>query len=160
MVGGSVSAYFAGLHYWWPKVTGRMYSENWARFAAILMYFGFNFTFFPQFVAGYLGMPRRYHTYPEEFQVYMVMSSAGALILAAAYLLPIGYLAWSLFKGQRAGNNPWYATGLEWSTSSPPPPRNFIGQPRVDIGPYQYHPEGVAPGREPRPRLQNARDIR
>src|SRR5947209_10332831 len=87
MVGGAVSAFFGGLHYWWPKISGRMYPESWARFAAILMFFGFNFTFFPQFVMGYLGMPRRYHIYPPEFQVYHVMSSAGAVVLAAAYLL-------------------------------------------------------------------------
>src|SRR5204863_5537125 len=78
MVGGAVSAFFAGLHFWWPKAIGRMYPEGWARFAAILMFFGFNFTFFPQFIAGYLGMPRRYHVYPPEFQVWNVMSSPGA----------------------------------------------------------------------------------
>src|SRR4051794_23637263 len=125
MVGGTVSAFFAGLHYWWPKITGRMYPEGWARFAAILMFFGFNFTFFPQFIVGYLGMPRRYHVYPPEFQVYNVLSSAGAGILAAAYLLPLGYLGWSLVWGCRAGDNPWDATGLEWRTASPPPRENF-----------------------------------
>ena len=80
------------------------------------MYAGFNMTFLPQFFAGYLGMPRRYHTYPPEFQIYNVMSSSGAAVLAVAYLLPLGYFAWSLFYGQRAGNNPWGATGLEWTT--------------------------------------------
>jgi cytochrome c oxidase subunit I len=140
MVGGSVSAYFAGLHYWWPKITGRLYSESWAGFAAILMFFGFNFTFFPQFLAGYLGMPRRYHVYPPEFQVYNVMSSSGAVVLAAAYLLPLFYLSWSLFRGARAGNNPWNATGLEWQTTSPPPRDNFAGLPSVPEVPYDYHP--------------------
>ena len=145
MVGGSVSAYFAGLHYWWPKITGRLYSEAWARFAAILMFFGFNFTFFPQFIAGYLGMPRRYHVYPPEFQVYNVMSSTGAVVLAAAYLLPLFYLAWSLIGGARAGNNPWDATGLEWKTTSPPPRENFAVTPRVTQSPYDYHPINEAP---------------
>ena len=159
MVGGSVSAFFAGLHFWWPKVTGRMFPESWARFAAIMMYFGFNLTFFPQFVVGYLGMPRRYHTYPPEFQIYNVMSSSGAAILAVAYLLPLGYLTWSLFFGQRAGNNPWDATGLEWSTTSPPPPKNFDWQPRVTNAPYDYHPEGVAPEIGPPATPQNAREI-
>jgi len=159
MVGGSVSAFFGGLHFWWPKITGKLYSEWWAKFAAILMYFGFNMTFFPQFVAGYLGMPRRYHTYPPEFQVYNVMSSAGAAVLAAAYLLPLGYLAYSLFYGARAGNNPWKATGLEWTTSSPPPPKNFDRQPRVDRGPYDYHAEGQSAGTDV-PELQNAREVR
>ena len=86
MVGGTVSAFFGGLHYWWPKITGRLYSESWAQFAAVLMFFGFNFTFFPQFILGYLGMPRRYQIYPPEFQVYHVLSSAGAVVLAAACL--------------------------------------------------------------------------
>ncbi len=146
MVGGSVSAFFAGLHFWWPKITGKMYSEAWARFAAITMFLGFNTTFMPQFIMGYAGMPRRYHVYPPQFQVYHVMSSVGALILLAAYLLPLVYLTWSLLYGRRAGNNPWDATGLEWQTSSPPPTHNFHGIPHVDTGPYHYHPEEAAPG--------------
>lgn len=145
MVGGTVSAFFAGLHFWWPKITGRLYPESWARFAAILMFFGFNFTFFPQFIVGYLGMPRRYHVYPPEFQIYNVLSSAGAGILAAAYLLPLGYLTWSLAWGRHAGNNPWDATGLEWLTTSPPPRENFSQTPHIDVGPYDYHPEGASP---------------
>ncbi len=92
MVGGMVSAYFAALHYWWPKMTGKMYPEMIARAAALLMFLGFNLTFFPQYILGYLGMPRRYHAYPPEFQVLNVLSSAGATILAAAYLLPLFYL--------------------------------------------------------------------
>jgi cytochrome c oxidase subunit 1 len=145
MVGGTVSAFFAGIHYWWPKITGRLYPEGWARFAAILMFFGFNFTFFPQFVLGYLGMPRRYQVYPPEFQAYHVMSSMGASVLAVAYLLPLGYLAWSLFYGRKAGDNPWGATGLEWQTSSPPPKRNFLATPRVTNPPYEYHPAEESP---------------
>jgi cytochrome c oxidase subunit 1 len=132
MVGGAVSAYFAGLHLWWPKITGRLYHEGWARFAAILMFFGFNFTFFPQFILGYLGMPRRYHTYPPEFQTWNVMSSTGAVVLAAAYLMPIFYLTWSCFYGQRSPANPWNATGLEWRTTSPPPTDNFARTPVID----------------------------
>ena len=158
MVGGSVSAFFAALHFWWPKITGRMYPESWGRFGAILMYFGFNLTFFPQFLAGYLGMPRRYHTYPPEFQIYNIMSSSGAAILAAAYLLPLGYLTWSLFYGKRAGSNPWRATGLEWTTTSPPPPENFDSQPRIDRAPYDYHPEGYSAGLG-EPEVQNAREV-
>ncbi|RDJ93263.1 cytochrome c oxidase subunit I, partial [Lacticaseibacillus rhamnosus] len=107
MVGGTVSAYFGALHYWWPKITGRIYPESWARFAAILTYVGFNLTFFPQFVLGYLGMPRRYYAYPPEWQSWNLLSSAGASILAAAYALPLFYLGWSLFWGRRAGPNPW-----------------------------------------------------
>ena len=87
MVGGAIMGYFAGLHYWWPKMTGRMYSERWASSPALIVFVGFNLTFFPQFILGYLGMPRRYHVYPEEFQVLNVLSSAGASILAVGYVL-------------------------------------------------------------------------
>jgi cytochrome c oxidase subunit 1 len=145
MVGGAVSAFFAGLHLWWPKITGRLYSEGWSRFAAAMMFFGFNFTFFPQFILGYLGMPRRYHQYPPEFQVWNVMSSTGAVVLAAAYLLPLFYLTWSLRRGAPSPNNPWEATGLEWRTTSPPPTHNFKTVPRVDEEPYDYHDPGQAP---------------
>ena len=119
--------------------------DGWARFAAVLMFFGFVFTFFPMFVMGFLGMPRRYQVYPPEFQVFHVLSSAGAVLLAGAYLLPMGYLGWSLVWGRRAGNNPWAATGLEWQTSSPPPRDNFTVPPVVETGPYQYHPDQEAP---------------
>ena len=143
MVGGSVMAFFAALHFWWPKITGRLYPEGWARSGAILMFFGFNLTFFPQYIAGFLGMPRRYHAYPPEFQVLNVLSSAGASILAVAYLLPLLYLWWSLSRGAPAGANPWGATGLEWQTPSPPPPDNFVTQPRVDGPPYAYRIGGA-----------------
>jgi cytochrome c oxidase subunit 1 len=140
MVGGMVSAYFGGLHFWWPKITGRMYPEMWARVAALIMFIGFNLTFFPQFILGYLGMPRRYASYPAEFQVLNVLSSAGATILAAAYLLPLCYLVWSLLFGERAPSNPWKATGLEWKTPSPPPTVNFPVTPVVTENPYAYRP--------------------
>ena len=139
MVGGSVMAFFAALHFWWPKITGRLYPDGWARAGAILMFVGFNLTFFPQYLLGILGMPRRYHTYPDEYQVLNVASSAGASILAVAYVLPLFYLWWSLRRGQLAGANPWQASGLEWKTPSPPPPDNFESPPRVDSAPYNYH---------------------
>jgi len=138
MVGGMVTAYFGGLHYWWPKMTGRMYPDMIARVAALVMFLGFNLTFFPQFILGYLGMPRRYHSYPPEFQVLNVLSSAGATILAAAYLMPLFYLTWSLFAGARAKPNPWDATGLEWQTLSPPVTVNFVITPVVTDPPYAY----------------------
>ena len=138
MVGGSVMAYLGGIHYWWPKITGRLYSEAWARFAAILMFFGFNLTFFPQYVLGWEGMPRRYHEYLPQYQVLNVLSSAGATILAVSYLLPLGYLLWSLRHGARAGANPWNAQGLEWTTPSPPTLHNFEETPQVTGGPYAY----------------------
>jgi cytochrome c oxidase subunit 1 len=141
MVGATVSAFFGGLHYWWPKMTGRLYPEMWARFAAILTFVGFNLTFFPQFILGYLGMPRRVYTYPPEWQSWNVLSSAGASILAVAYALPLLYLGWSVLYGKRAGPNPWRATGLEWTTPSPPPKDNFARTPVVELGPYSYDPE-------------------
>ena len=150
MVGGAVSAYFAGLHFWWPKITGRLYAENWARFAAYLMFFGFNFTFFPQFILGYLGMPRRYHTYPPEFQAWNVMSSTGAVVLAAAYLMPLAYLTYSLFYGKASPDNPWNATSLEWRTTSPPPTQNFARAPAVTDEPYDYHDPESSPEAETR----------
>ncbi|HJU17483.1 MAG TPA: cbb3-type cytochrome c oxidase subunit I [Stellaceae bacterium] len=143
MVGGMVSAFFGGLHYWWPKMTGRLYNEWWARIAALLIFFGFNLTFFPQFILGYLGMPRRLYAYPPEWQFWNVLSSAGAAVLAVAYALPLFYLGWSLFRGERAGPNPWGATGLEWQTPSPPPKHNFETTPIVTRGPYQYTPEPI-----------------
>ena len=141
MVGATVSAFFGALHYWWPKMTGRLFPESWARFAAILTYVGFNLTFFPQFILGYLGMPRRSYTYPAEWQSWNLLSSAGASILAIAYALPLLYLGWSLFYGRKAGPNPWGATGLEWITPSPPPQHNFERTPVVTLGPYSYDPE-------------------
>jgi cytochrome c oxidase subunit 1 len=138
MVGGMVSAYLGGLHFWWPKITGRMYPEAPAKLAAIITFIGFNLTFFPQFILGYLGMPRRYHAYPEEFQVLNVLSSAGASVLAVAFILPAIYFLWSLKYGAIAGDNPWQATGLEWETSSPPPTHNFHEVPVVTTPPYNY----------------------
>jgi cytochrome c oxidase subunit I len=138
MVGGMVMAYMGGLHYWWPKMTGRMYQEVWARLAAITIFLGFNLTFFPQYILGYLGMPRRYFAYPAEFQVLHVMSTAGSSILAVGYLMPLIYLLASLRWGKAAGPNPWDATGLEWQTSSPPPEHNFLQTPVVTSAPYSY----------------------
>jgi len=138
MVGGMVMAYLGGIHNWWPKITGRLYPEGWARFAALIVFVGFNLTFFPQFVLGYLGMPRRYHSYSEEFQVLNVMSTAGASILAVGYLLPMVYLIWSLKYGQEATPNPWGATGLEWQTLSPPATDNFEDPPVVTEQAYNY----------------------
>ena len=138
MVGGTIMAYLAGIHYWWPKITGRMYPEWWARLSALLVFVGFNLTFFPQFLVGYVGMPRRYHAYAPEFQVLNVLSTAGATILAVGYLLPMIYLIWSLKFGRKAGSNPWGAVGLEWATTSPPPKENFHETPEVTWDAYDY----------------------
>jgi cytochrome c oxidase subunit 1 len=138
MVGGVLMGYLGGLHFWWPKITGRMYHEGWAKLAALIIFVGFNLTFFPQFLLGYLGMPRRYHAYPEEFQVLNVMSSAGASILGVGYLIPFVYLAWSMRYGRVASANPWGARGLEWQVSSPPVTHNFDTRPEVDEEAYDY----------------------
>ena len=138
MVGGALMGYLGGLHYWWPKISGRLYPEGWAKFAALIVFLGFNLTFFPQFILGYLGMPRRYHVYPEEFQVLNVMSSAGASVLGVGYIIPMIYLIWSMRYGKRAGSNPWGSTGLEWQTPSPPPTENFEKTPVVTGEVYDY----------------------
>lgn len=138
MVGGMVMGFMGGLHYWWPKISGRMYPEMLGRIAALVTFIGFNFTFFPQFLLGYLGQPRRYHAYPPEFQIFHVFSTAGASILAVGYMMPLLYFVWSIRYGKKAPSNPWGATGLEWKTSSPPPRDNFAEPPVVMGPPYQY----------------------
>jgi len=139
MVGGTVMAYLGGLHFWWPKMFGRMYPEFLARFAAIVVFLGFNLTFFPQFILGYMGMPRRYHAYAPEFQILNIFSTAGASILGVGYLIPMCYLLWSLRFGEKARKNPWTARGLEWKTPSPPPTDNFPETPVVTEEAYAYH---------------------
>ena len=140
MVGGQVMGYLGGMHFWWPKITGKMFPDIWGRVSALLVFLGFNLTFFPQFILGYMGMPRRYHVYPDEFQVLNVASSMGASILALGYLVPGAYLTWSIFKGPKAPDNPWGAKGLEWETTSPPPTFNFEETPVVTEEAYEYGP--------------------
>ena len=138
MVGGAVMGYLGGIHYFWPKITGKLYPEGLARLSALIVFVGFNLTFFPQFILGYLGMPRRYAAYPAEFQALNVLSTAGASILGVGYLLPLCYLAWAWKYGKSAGPNPWRATGLEWKSSSPPPKENFEVTPVVEGPPYDF----------------------
>ncbi len=138
MVGGQVIAYLGGLHLWWPKMTGKMYSEFWGKISAMLVFIGFNLTFFPQFVLGYLGMPRRYAAYPEELQVLNIFSSAGAAVLGVGMLLPAIYLTASLFSKKNAGANPWFLPGLEWRIPSPPPTENFEVTPVVTWEAYDF----------------------
>jgi cytochrome c oxidase subunit 1 len=148
MVGGAVMGYMAAIHFWWPKMTGKLYSELWGKIAAAIIFLGFNLTFFPQFIAGYLGMPRRYHAYAPEFQVLNVFSTAGASILGIGYVLPLIYLLWSLRYGKDSGDNPWGAAGLEWMTSSPPPTTNFEETPEVTWEAYNYHELPPMPSRD------------
>jgi len=142
MVGGAIMGLMGGLHYWWPKMTGRLYNEFWSKISAGLIFAGFNFTFFPQFILGWVGMPRRYHAYPEELQVLNVFSTAGASILAIGYAMPIIYFIYSLGKGAPSPPNPWGAKGLEWDIPSPPPVENF-DEPPVITEPYDYNPKAV-----------------
>lgn len=137
-------AYLGGIHFWWPKITGKLYPDVWARLAAVIIFVGFNLTFFPQYLLGYLGMPRRYAMYPAEFQMLNVMSTAGASILGLGYLLPLVYLIWSLRYGPDAGPNPFLATGLEWEeTQSPPTTHNFEEIPVVTQDAYAYENMGI-----------------
>jgi cytochrome c oxidase subunit 1 len=138
MVGGAVMGYLGGMHFWWPKISGRMYPEAWGRLAALLVFVGFNLTFLPQFILGYMGMPRRYWQYPPEFQVLNVLSTAGSTILAVGYVLPMVYFLWSMRYGKIAEDNPWGAAGLEWMTTSPPPTFNFEEAPEVTWEAYNY----------------------
>jgi len=140
MVGGTLLAYLGGLHYWWPKITGKLYYEPFAKTSAVIVFVGFNLTFFPQFILGYMGMPRRYHQYPaiDGWQVLNVLSTAGASILAVGAVLPAIYLTYSWFKGPDAGPNPWGVKGLEWETASPPPTENFKETPIVTQPAYAY----------------------
>ena len=153
MVGGTIMGYLGGLHYWWPKIVGRLYPVFLSRLAALLVFVGFNLTFFPQFILGYLGMPRRYWSYPDEYQVLNVLSTAGASILAVGYVIPMCYFLWSMRYGKAASANPWGAVGLEWETTSPPPPHNFDVQPVITHGPYDYgvgyHGASEEPGQRP-----------
>jgi cytochrome c oxidase subunit I len=141
MVGGQVIAYLGGIHYWWPKMTGKMYSEFWGKISAMLVFVGFNLTFFPQFILGYQGMPRRYASYPAELQVLNIFSTAGASVLGIGLVMPVIYLGHSLLYGRRAGDNPWMLPGLEWRTSSPPPTENFETTPIVTWEAYEFGEE-------------------
>jgi cytochrome c oxidase subunit 1 len=139
MMGGTVFAFLGGLHFWWPKFTGKMYNEFQAKVAAVILFIGFNMTFLPQFVMGSQGMPRRYYGYIEQFQTLHQYSTVGSWILGVGFLLIFWYLLQSLRKGEAAGSNPWGARSLEWMTSSPMPPHNFDYIPVVKHGPYDYH---------------------
>ncbi len=138
MVGGTVIAFLAGIHYWWPKIFGRMYNEFWAKVACAIVFIGFNMTFFTQFILGTQGMPRRYYSYIDQYQPLHAFSSVGSFVLGLGFVVMAVYLFYSLIKGPKAPGNPWGALTLEWSNSSPPPPHNFIEEPKITHGPYDY----------------------
>jgi len=131
LAGAVVMAFLAGLHFWWPKITGRAYPEATATVSAVVFFVGLNLTFFPQFLLGFLGVPRRYFAYPAEFEALHLLSTAGLTILAVGYVLPMVYLLWSLRSGDTVSENPMGATGLEWRLPSPPPSENFLTTPAV-----------------------------
>ncbi len=138
MMGGTVIAFLAGLHHWWPKIWGRMYSEFWGKVAAIVIFIGFNMTFFTQFILGTKGMPRRYYNYLDQFQPLHGFSSIGSFVLGFGFVIMAVYLVHSIFRGRPAGDNPWGGLTLEWQTTSPPDPHNFPEVPAWTHGPYDY----------------------
>ena len=140
MAGSNLFALLAGLHYWWPKMYGRMYNETLARIGCVLTFIGFNATFLPQFVLGSRGMPRRYFNYLPQFQGLHVASTIGSWILAAGLFLALATLLASLRRPKGMVDNPWGGKTLEWMTSSPPTTHNFDGQPIPQHGPYDYRP--------------------
>ena len=144
MVGGMMMAWLSGIHFWWPKMFGRMYNEFAGRVASVIIFIGFNATFFPQFIAGYMGMPRRYHVYDIEYEPFQFSSSLGAALMGLGILICMGNLIHSLVAGKRCGRNPWKATGLEWNyADSPPDQHNFTEAVKVDVEAYDYTDERI-----------------
>ncbi|MCF7805859.1 MAG: cytochrome c oxidase subunit I [Candidatus Marinimicrobia bacterium] len=145
MMGGTIMAFFGGLYYWWPKIWGRMYNEAWGQISALLVFLGFNLTFFPQFIAGTQGMPRRYFLYPDKYQMLNVVSTTGSWILALGLVVMAVVLIHAMKWGRKAGKNPWGALTLEWMIDSPPPPHNFEETPKIEHGPYDHDKVLVKP---------------
>jgi cytochrome c oxidase subunit I len=137
MMGGVVIAFLAGIFHWWPKMFGRMFSQKWGNIGAVLVFIGFNLTFFAQFVMGSRGMPRRYYTYPPEFEIYHQISTLGSYVLAIGLFVAAGVLLHSLLAGRKAPANPWGGATLEWQATSPPSHHNFDG-PLLLTDPYDY----------------------
>ena len=133
--------FLAGLHYWYPKFVGKMYSEKHAKIGCFFTFLGFNVTFLPQFIMGARGLPRRYYDYPPEFTELNQISTIGAYMIAFGLVWTMIALIIAVFKGEKASSNPWEANTLEWRTSSPPYHENFETEPVVTTGPYDYHSE-------------------
>jgi cytochrome c oxidase subunit 1 len=141
MVGATIMAFLAALHYWFPKMFGRSFPDGWGLVSAALIILGFNATFIPQFLLGNAGMPRRYFSYPAEFQALNVASTAGATLLGFGFVVIFIYLTWSLFWGPKPGENPWESRGFEWYTRSPPPKENFETPAHFEHQPHDYQKE-------------------
>lgn len=144
MMGGTIIAFVGGIHHWWPKMTGKMYNESWGRFACLLVFIGFNMTFFSQFIIGSRGMPRRYHSYVPEYEFWHRMSTYGSWILGLGFLITLIYLIASLVGKNKSPHNPWGGKSLEWSTQTPPIEHNFHHTPVVTDGPYDFKQIGSA----------------
>lgn len=138
MVGGTLMAIMGGLYYWFPKIFGTMYNEFWARITFVLIFVGFNVTFFPQFILGAMGMPRRYYDYLPAYEPLNQISSIGAFTIGLGFLIALVVVIHGIFRGEKATDNPWGGKTLEWQTSSPPPHENFLVEPIVTGGPYEY----------------------
>ncbi|MEK7790148.1 MAG: cbb3-type cytochrome c oxidase subunit I, partial [Deltaproteobacteria bacterium] len=138
MMGGTVMGLLAGLHYWWPKMFGRMYPEMWGKISCALIFIGFNVTFFPQFFLGQRGMPRRYSDYLPHYADLNMLSSIGSWFITAGFVIMAIYLIWSLRRGSIAAQNPWGGKTLEWQIESPPTVHNFHKTPEIAAGPYEY----------------------
>jgi len=149
MMGGTVIALLGGLHYWWPKMFGKMYPEKWGKIAFGFVFVGFNVTFLPQFLLGANGMPRRYADYPSEFTTLHQISTVGSWLLLIGFSIMTIYLIWSLFKGEKATDNPWNSKSIEWTIPSPPTMHNFEGPVQVPSGPYDYGIKDATPGHHP-----------
>src|SRR4051794_4821767 len=142
MVGAVIMAFLGAIHFWFPKMFGRLYHEGWAMVAATFIVLGFNATFIPQFLLGNAGQPRRYFMYDDKYWALNVASTAGSTLLAFGFLIILVYLLYALKYGAVAGDNPWAAAGLEWKTTSPPPKHNFLTPPICDEEPYTYQKKG------------------
>jgi cytochrome c oxidase subunit I len=162
MMGGTLMAFIGGLFYWWPKMFGKMYNEFWGRISCLGIFVGFNWTFFPQFLLGTKGMPRRYYNYKPEFQGLHVVSTLGAFVLGIGLMICAAVLVHSLLRGRKAPPNPWGVATMEWETTSPPPVHNFEDTPKVtdpyDLegfvlnetsGNYERKPAGITSSHEP-----------
>jgi cytochrome c oxidase subunit 1 len=138
MQGGTLIGFVAGIFHWWPKMTGKNYSQRWGNVSAVLVLIGFNVTFISQFIMGSRGMPRRYYTYDAEFAPFHVASTIGSYILALGFFVAAGVLIHSLLRGTKADKNPWQGVTMEWETETPPIEHNFVGQPICRNGPYDF----------------------
>lgn len=138
MIGGTVMGFFGALHFWYPKWFGKMFNESVAKISWFLVFVGFNVTFFPQFFLGIQGMPRRYATYPAEFESLMSLSTYGSWILGLGVIIMTVNLIQGLIKGEKAPQNPYGSLSLEWQVPSPPPLENFEEIPQITDWTYGY----------------------